>query len=94
MLRIEKVYVALVGAAADRRVVTKGAKGKLNKEDELFYKNLCKETGNSTRNPVKVVKSFRRAYNINMERMNTIEQLNAPFRKPSLLTRIVKALLK
>jgi len=89
MLRIEKIYTAAVGATADRRVVSKGAKGKLPKEEIRFYNMLKASTGASTHNPVKVVKNWRRAYIANMERVKMIEQLNAPFKHQSAVRKII-----
>ena len=51
-------------------------------------------SGPSVHNPIKVVKSWYKAYNENLKRLKLIEDLNKPFKKPSIIKQIYHRLTK
>lgn len=90
-MRIERIINAAIGATLDRRDVTVLSKNlkNLSQEKCTSYKILSEKSGPSVHNPVKVIKSWVRAYHANIERQKMIECLNAPFKHETLANKIV-----
>lgn len=85
MSKISRIYNAAVGATMDRVLITKGAKGKIDKDDLQMYEILKKTTGASTHNPVQVLKNWNKAYKSNYLRQLRIEAINNQFKTKSNL---------
>lgn len=93
-MRIERMINAAIGATKDRCYITRGAKQKLEGIDLQYYKDLQKSTGASVHNPIKVIKNWYKAYNKNLEKLKIIEDLNRPFKKPTIINEIFHKLTK
>ena len=93
-MRIQRTINAIIGATKDRRDIRRGAKHKLEGVDLQFYNELKSTSGPSVHNPVKVAKSWYKAYNENIKKLKLIEELNKPFKKPSLINQIFHRLTR
>lgn len=95
-MKVQRMINAAIGATLDRRDVTVGAKNprKLNSIEFYCYKQLRAKSGPSAHNPIKVARSWIRAYHANIERQKMIEQLNAPFQTPSKVAKFVKSVIR
>lgn len=81
-MKITKIMNAAISATKDRQVVTRGAKGKYTDAfDNIYYRNLEKESGPSTHNIKSIIRFWYKAYQANMDRLNLVDSLNAPFKK-------------
>lgn len=87
-MRIGRMINAAITATRDRRYITRASKKDLTGVDLKFYTSLKEHTGESVHNPIQVIKNWKRAYNKNLQTINLIESLNAPFKKTSKLSRI------
>ncbi len=93
-MRIQRTINAAIGATKDRRDITCGSKQKLEGIDLQIYKGLTDTSGPSVHNPIKVMKSWYRAYNSNIKKYKEIEELNKPFKKPSIIKQIFHRITK
>ena len=87
-MNIQRTINAIIGATQDRRNITRDSKRKLDGIELRCFKTMESISGPSVHNPVKVVKSWYKAYNENIKRLKLIEDLNKPFKKPSLIRQI------
>jgi len=87
-MKIVKIMNAAIGATQERCFITKKAgKQTLDKTERMYYDKLYETTGPSTHRPVQIVKSWYKAYKLNMDRLDLVDELNAPFKhKGSLAT--------
>lgn len=87
-MRINKMINAAITATRDRRYITRASKKELTGLDLKFYTSLKEHTGESVHNPIQVIKNWKRAYNKNLQTINLVEDLNKPFKKPSIIKQI------
>lgn len=87
-MHVMRTVNAAICATQDRRLISKAAKGKIPPERKWFCQALERYSGPSVHAPNKVVKSWIKAYQHNIERIKMIEELNKPFETPSIASRI------
>ena len=93
-MKIQRTINAIIGATKDRRDISRSSKIKLDPMEQRYYQRLENISGPSVHNPIKVVKSWYKAYNENVKRLKLIEDLNKPFKKPSIIKQIYHRLTK
>ena len=82
-------YDAALNATKDRITITKGAKKQLTGTDLRYYNKLKSISGPSVHKPNRIVKSWIRAYNHQIEREKWIARLQQPFKTPSIARKII-----
>ena len=88
-MKIMKVMNALIGATYDRRFISRNAKNlSMDNIDKRYYDSLVKKTGPSTHQPVQIVKSWYKAYQSNIKKLDMIEQINDSFTTKGFVSRI------
>lgn len=93
MLSPNIIIKSSVGAIQDRHFIGKNSKNsKLSGIEAQYYNRMVMETGASTKNPVKYFKNLKKAYSVNVNRCKLVEQANAPFKKPSVVSTAVKTI--
>lgn len=91
-MRIQRTIAAARCAVADRILITKGAKGKVDPEQLNYYKLLEAVSGPSVHHPAAVVKSWYKAYLHNVERIKNAEAIMNMGKPEPLFIRIIKEL--
>lgn len=92
MSKINRIINAAIGATLDRKMIYKAAKGTLNSENIQYSKLLEDISGPKADTFMESVQRWKKAYNSNIERIKLIEELNAPFKKTSLVQNIINKL--
>lgn len=89
-MKIIKIMNAAIGATQERRFISHNAKKLLGMDniDRRYYDSLVKTTGPSTHKPVQIAKSWYKAYQSNMQKLDMIERINAPFRSKGFVSKI------
>ncbi len=97
-MRIERTIKSIIGATKERKFISQNAcmKNRQNLEtmDRKYYQDLVNTSGPSVHNPIKVLKNWRKAYIDNLERNKLIDEINKPFKKPTLIKKIITKLFK
>ena len=93
-MKIQRTINAIIGATKDRRNITRDSKRKLEGIELRCFKTMENISGPSVHNPIKVVKSWYKAYKEYVKRLKLIEDLNKPFKKPSIIKQIYHKLTK
>lgn len=76
MLKIYPVVNSIIGATLDRRDVRKYASRGVKKSENVFYRKLVAESGESSNDIKTIVKNWKKAYNANMKKNLMISELN------------------
>lgn len=87
-MRIDRIINAAITATRDRRYITRAAKRKLTGVELRYYTSLKEHTGESVHNPIKVIQNWYKAYDKNLKTIKLVEDLNKPFKKPSIINQI------
>lgn len=100
MSKITRIYNAAERATLNRYFVNRYAHGHVKKDkvtqniDSQLYKVLVEESGPSTSNPIKMLKSWKRAFDQSLAVIKTEDSLNSLFREPSMLSKIISSIFK
>ncbi len=89
---IVRMYRAAVNATRDRIYITRASKRNLSDLDSAYYRKLRASSGPSVHKPKRIIKSWIRAYNHQMERAMWIAKIEQPFKKNSVAKRIIEAI--
>ena len=84
-----EMYTAAVNATRDRIFISKASKRNLSEADLAYYKILKAQSGPSVHKPKRVIKSWLRAYNHQIEKCKWISQIEQPFKQKSTIRKIV-----
>lgn len=87
-MQIMRTINAAIGATKDRKFISKAAKGKIAPNEKHYCQLLMETSGPSVHAPNKVIKSWIKAYQENVQRIKNIEAINKPFEKHSTMSRI------
>lgn len=94
-MKIIKIMNAAIGATQERTYITKNARKQLDdRVEQIYYNKITQETGPSTHKPVQIAKSWYKAYKLNMERQNLVEELNKPFKTKGAIVSIIEKMFK
>lgn len=94
-MKIGHIVSAAICASKERKFVAQHAKKHLpEKMEQDYYDKLVEISGESTHNPVQIVKNWHKAYQANMERLKLVDSLNKPFKSSDTIVSAIKQLFK
>lgn len=88
-------YNAACGATRDRYDIMKNAihpKKNLDPIEKKYLTNMQQISGTHTKNPIKAMVNWYKAFQHNTKRQEMIKTCNAPFQKPTIFTYMKKGL--
>lgn len=88
-------YNAACCATKDRYGVMKNAirpKSDLHPIEKKYLTDMQQISGAHTKNPIKAMKNWYKAFQYNVKRQKMIKDCNAPFQKPTIFTYMKKGL--
>ena len=86
-----RMYKAAISATQDRIYITRRASKKMSPSELLYYKKLKAQSGPSVHKPNRIIKSWIRAYNHQIERAKWISQIEQPFKQKSITRKIINS---
>ena len=93
-MKVMRTINATINAVQDRATITRKSGKELQGLEKSYYQKLVTISGPSVHKPNKVLKSFVKAYQHQVEKLKIKEQLDAPFKHDSTVIANAKKLLK
>lgn len=76
MIKIYPRIGSVIGATKDRLDVRRLKNSNIEGIDKTFYECLVRESGPSTNNPIKMLKSWRKAYLANLRKFRMVQNIH------------------
>lgn len=89
---IVRMCNAAINATRDRIFIKNASKRNLSGSDLAYYNILKAQSGPSVHKPSRIIKSWIRAYNHEMEKSKWIAQMELPFRQKSTVRKIINSI--
>jgi hypothetical protein len=89
-----RMYNAAIRATRDRIIISQGARSRLSGADLEYYNILKSQSGPSVHKPKRIIKSWFKAYNHQMQQAKWINQIEKPFKRKNVVGKLLSSIFK